>query len=691
MKKFKKIVLSIFIFVLCMPSYVYAANKVGYNNAVNLTVRSSASTSASKVGILPIGSNVEILATATGNGCKTWYKFKYNGSDAYACGITTGGVEYIKTYTTTTLRTNARSASTDYEKQLEKAGFPSSYWDKLSALHAKYPNWNFVANKTGLDFNTAVNKETENVKTSLLYVGSDDLTYMSGYLSTASGSYNYKTNTYTALDSGRFYSANKNLVAYYMDPRNFLNESFLFYFEQLSYNSSYHTTSVVEKTLANSFLKAYKTNYYNAGRNNKVSPVHLATRSMLELGSSASFLTTGASFVYNANYYKNVASIYNKTFSKCYNFYNIGAYSDTKPAQNAAIYACGGSTLKETSYGRPWNTEDKAINGGALFLGNGYINKGQDTLYFQKFNTSSYTENQKYSHQYMQNIQAPSQEGSDTFDGYQKIGLINSSQSFTFIIPVYNNMPEKTNLPSSKNPNNYLSKIVVNASGKSYTVSNFDGDKTDNNYSVEVPSGTSSVTITATKVASTSSISVNDGKTITTSASQTKVPIKVTAANGSARTYYVTIKKQMTGVDSKVSQAGYTIANNYISKINPQETSNTFMNNIKKKDANASFVIKDKNNKAKTNTQALATGDKITIKSGSESKEYTVVIYGDVNGDGKITSLDYIRIKNVIMKTASLSSSAEKLAADVNKDGNIKATDYVRIKNHIMGTSKITQ
>ena len=264
MKKFKKIVLSMFIFVLCMPSYVYAANKVGYNNAVNLTVRSRASTSASKVGILPIGSNVEILATATGNGCKTWYKFKYNGSDAYACGITTGGVEYIKTYTTTTLRTNARSASTAYEKQLEKAGFPSSYWDKLSALHAKYPNWNFVANKTGLDFNTAVNKETENVKTSLLYVDSDDLTYMSGYLSTASGSYNYKNNTYTVLDSGRFYSANKNLVAYYMDPRNFLNESFLFYFEQLSYNSSYHTTSVVEKTLANSFLKTYKNNYYNA-------------------------------------------------------------------------------------------------------------------------------------------------------------------------------------------------------------------------------------------------------------------------------------------------------------------------------------------------------------------------------------------------------------------------------------------
>lgn len=687
MRKYKIIIILLTI-VLFMPSSVYAANQVGYNNAINLTVRNKASSSGTKVGNLPLGTNLEILGTASGNGCKTWYKFKYNGADAWACGITTGGEEYIKKYTTTTLRTNNRAASTTYEKELEKAGFPSSYWDKLSALHAKYPNWNFIANKTGLDFNTAVTKETSNIKTSLIYMTSDMLNYVSGYLSTASGSYNYKTNKFTALDSGRFYSAHKDMVAFYMDPRNFLNESFIFYFEQLSYNSSYHTQAIVDKALGNSFLKDYRTNFYNAGKNNKVSPVHLVSRSMLEMGSSPSFLTTGASFKYTANLYKDNKNIYNKTFSNCFNFYNIGSYADDiSPAQNGGIYACGGETLKETSYGRPWNTADKAISGGAMFIGGTYINKGQDTLYFQKFNTASYAEYAKYDHQYMQNIQAPSTEGSDNFDAYKKIGLITTSQSFTFVIPVYNNMPEKTNIPNSKNPNNYLSKVTVTAGGKTLTVANFDGAKTDNNYSVEFDGSITSATINATKVVSGATVTVNNGKAISLTSTSTKVPIKVTAQNGSTRTYYVTIKKKLTGIDAKVGDCGFGVNNGYITKIDPAKKVSDITTKLKTLDK---ISIMDKNNKVKSASAILFTGDKITVTSGNETKTYTVVIYGDVNGDGKISSLDYVRVKNNIMGTTTL-SGAYKLAADANKDGSVKATDYVKIKNHIMGASKIIQ
>lgn len=687
MKKYKVIVILLVLF-LFTPSNVYAANQMGYNNAVNLTIRNKANTNGTKIGNLPIGTNLEILGTASGNGCKTWYKFKYNGADAWACGITTGGEEYIKKYTTTTLRTNNRKATTAYEKELEKAGFPSSYWDKLSALHAKYPNWNFIANKTGLDFNTAVTKETSNVKTSLIYMTSDMLNTVSGYLSTASGSYNYKTNKFTALDSGRFYSAHKDMVAFYMDPRNFLNESFIFYFEQLSYNSSYHTQAIVDKALGNSFLKDYRTNFYNAGKNNKVSPVHLVSRSMLEMGSSPSFLTTGASFKYTAALYKNNKNIYNKTFSNCFNFYNIGSYADDiSPAQNGGIYACGGETLKETSYGRPWNTADKAISGGAMFIGGSYINKGQDTLYFQKFNTASYAEYTKYDHQYMQNIQAPSTEGSDNFDAYKKIGLITTNQSFTFVIPVYNNMPEKTNIPNSKNPNNYLSKVTVTAGGKTLTVSNFDGAKTDNNYSVEFDGSVTSATISASKVVSGSTVTVNNGKAISLTNTSTKIPIKVTAQNGDTRTYYITIKKKLTGIDAKVGDSGFGVNNGYITKIDPSKKVSDISTKLKTLDK---VSITDKNNKAKSTSAILFTGDKITVTSGSDTKTYTVVIYGDVNGDGKISSLDYVRVKNSIMGTTSL-SGAYKLAADVNKDNSVKATDYVKIKNHIMGTSKITQ
>lgn len=61
---------------------------------------------------------------------------------------------------------------------------------------------------------------------------------------------------------------------------------------------------------------------------------------------------------------------------------------------------------------------------------------------------------------------------------------------------------------------------------------------------------------------------------------------------------------------------------------------------------------------------------------------------GDVNGDGKVTSLDYIQIKNHIMKTKVLTDNP-LIRADVNKDGKVTSLDYIKIKNHIMGTNPL--
>ena len=50
---------------------------------------------------------------------------------------------------------------------------------------------------------------------------------------------------------------------------------------------------------------------------------------------------------------------------------------------------------------------------------------------------------------------------------------------------------------------------------------------------------------------------------------------------------------------------------------------------------------------------------------------------------GKITSSDYVLIKNYIMGTGTLSEEAKK-CADYNGDGKITSSDYVLIKNYIM-------
>ena len=55
-----------------------------------------------------------------------------------------------------------------------------------------------------------------------------------------------------------------------------------------------------------------------------------------------------------------------------------------------------------------------------------------------------------------------------------------------------------------------------------------------------------------------------------------------------------------------------------------------------------------------------------------------------------MTAVDYVNIKNYIMRSTGLSNVYLK-AADTNKDGKVTAVDYVQIKNEIMGKSKISQ
>lgn len=81
----------------------------------------------------------------------------------------------------------------------------------------------------------------------------------------------------------------------------------------------------------------------------------------------------------------------------------------------------------------------------------------------------------------------------------------------------------------------------------------------------------------------------------------------------------------------------------------------------------------------------VKTGQIITITSGDKTYKYTIVIKGDVDGDGKLGATDYVKIKNYIMeKSNSELSTPESLAADVDGNGAILATDYVKIKNSIM-------
>ena len=91
-----------------------------------------------------------------------------------------------------------------------------------------------------------------------------------------------------------------------------------------------------------------------------------------------------------------------------------------------------------------------------------------------------------------------------------------------------------------------------------------------------------------------------------------------------------------------------------------------------------------------TKDNLVYTGGKTKIYDGDKLMlEFSNIIRGDINGDGKISALDYVKVKNHIMKTNMIDSKTIYfMAADANNDSNISALDYVRIKNIIMKGAK---
>ena len=147
-------------------------------------------------------------------------------------------------------------------------------------------------------------------------------------------------------------------------------------------------------------------------------------------------------------------------YEALYNFYNIGATSSSEPMGaiiNGLKYARdgkGASSETKAKYQIPWNTKERAITGGGIFIGSSYINIGQDTIYLQKFHVYDKNIKELFWHQYMTNVLAPYSESNIIYKGYLNSNLLNSE--INFIIPIYNNMP---NLPC-KNPNIIESDFV---------------------------------------------------------------------------------------------------------------------------------------------------------------------------------------------------------------------------------------
>lgn len=113
---------------------------------------------------------------------------------------------------------------------------------------------------------------------------------------------------------------------------------------------------------------------------------------------------------------------------------------------------------------------------------------------------------------------------------------------------------------------------------------------------------------------------------------------------------------------------------------NKKYTVADFRNNLE----NGSAVkITNADGTAVSETQYIATGMQAAAPNSDAS--YSLVVVGDVDGDGYVTALDAVTILKAYIKEITLDSYAQKAAADINNDGWIRVDDAVMILKYIVG------
>ena len=668
-----------------------------------MNVRAGAGTSYSVVTKVYVGQIVNILEETVVNQ-KIWYRIRFSkeGTDyegwIHGDYITVNQAGQPENPDTGNPDTDAPIVSDEeFMQSLRDAGFPESYLSGLLALHQKYPKWQFVPVLTGLDWSYVIDNESVVGRNLVQNVVND------ARKSTASTAYDWATNKWYGFDGDNWVSAAPGYIAYCMDPRNFFDEKYIFQFETLEYEP-YQNKDGISNILKNSFMagnyvdtdgvtRNYAESFLNIGMGLAVSPYHLASRCLQEQG------TKGTSPLISGNY---------PSYAGYYNHFNVGAYTTSTAS----------ATLNGLAYAKRvgWNSIYKSLQGGSSVVADRYVKKGQNTVYFEKFNVVN--KDNLFSHQYMTNVMAAFSEGSTISKAYT-----DKKAAFVFRIPVYENMPEKAvTFNDNGNPNNWLSAMSV--AGQSLTPS-FKPETTE--YSLVVADETDTVRIAATPVYSKATVSGAGNYTL--QYGDNNIAITCIAENGTSRTYnihVVRIQNQPQEPETPVTPPetekpelpetenpgteipgtekpadpnaimiaeGVYISTTYkvgemISGVAIGTTGAELVANISTTNCTVKVLKADGNEQ----TGAIGTGNKVIVYGldGSPLTAYDAVIFGDLNGDGRISNVDLVRLTKQILQIESLTGAA-LAAADVGGDGKISNKDLVAVQKHILNIAQIAQ
>ena len=468
--------------------------------------------------------------------------------------------------------------------------------EKIDSLKKQHPNWNFKILYTGIDWNEAISSEYTGHGSSPKNLVPASSSYAGEWICEYCGD--------TAYDSGSWKCASAKAIKYMMDPRASLNSSDIFQFLELSYNQSTgYSKDVIYQMLSGSFLnnEQYINTIMNSCKQYNVNPYYIIARIIQEQGKNGTILSSGNG--------------YNGQYVGYYNIFNIGASGSNKEK----VILNGLAKAKKYD----WTSVEKALNGGIEIIASSYISVGQNTLYFQKFDVEN-SDGKLYWHQYMQNIMAAQNEGTILRKTFQGIDAIDNA--YTFIIPVYENMPANTSTRPSLTRNSATENV----------------DLVEANV-------TTSIRIRNAPAGSTTLGYLYKGEVAT------RIEKATEKVNG---TYWDKILKN-DGTTGYVARCTYDYESNYKEYL-------LAINEEKDNHSNDNMSVDTTNNQ--TNQQ-------------TSNKEITK---GDVNEDNTRDSADLLYLKKYLLNKVQLTDDQKK-AADTNNDNNIDSADLLNIKKFLLG------
>ena len=525
--------------------------------------------------------------------------------------------------------------------------------EMIQELKNQYPNWNFEILYTDINWTDAIaNEYVGHGSSPRNLVPANNINYDRDWICNVCGEQTY--------DSGKWYCASEAAIAYMMDPRNSLNYSDIFQFMQLSYTDCNYERiyAMVEGT----FLQNSVNVIIDSAQKYDVNAYYIVARLLQEQGKNGSTLTAGNG--------------YNGQYEGYYNAFNIGANGNGK--ENVILNGLA------TAQSYEWTSLDSSIIGGTEIIAKRYIARGQNTLYFQKFDVEN-SDGNLYWHQYMQNILAAQKEGQTLRNTFEDIDAINAS--YMFIIPVYKNMPlsasqrpSSTSSPSNPvNPDTPTTSdmVRVNVTGSLYLREepSKNSEKIDKVYKDE---------IVTRLVKATEKV---DGTywdyVMKANGSRGYAARETYDTEPNYKLYLVPVEDENPSTP-EVPDDEAVIRNDKV-KINtvtnnvttvPGATVQDFSNLIGK-----DVTAKNSNGDVLNSDAKLSTGCVI-------NDEYTVAVLGDVNGDGETTALDAAIILRYTVNQYNM-TEVQKNAGDLANSNNPTALDAAKILRYTVGQYNI--